>query len=165
MSSSPNCDIIIDWPTLFEQRVEWRKAGKTVVFTNGVFDLLHRGHFEYLAGARKHGDLLVIGVNSDASVRRLKGAKRPLVNQENRVYGLSCLRFVDVVTLFDQDTPIDLIKGLNPDVLVKGADYEEHEIVGAPEVKATGGKVVRIPLSTGHSSSNLIDDIIKRHGK
>jgi len=163
MSFPLNCDIIEDWQTLFSLRAEWKREGKVVVFTNGVFDLLHRGHFEYLMAAKEQGNLLVIGVNTDASVKRLKGDQRPLVKEDDRTFALSCLRFVDVVTLFDQDTPRELIRGLLPDVLVKGADYQEHEIVGAEEVKNAGGKVVRIPLSSGHSSTNLIDVILKRY--
>lgn len=154
--------IIRDWTELFQQRNEWRQRNLKVVFTNGIFDILHRGHLDYLLAARSNGDLLVVGVNTDDSTMHLKGAGRPIIKQEDRAFALSCLRQVDVVTFFNQDTPLDLILGLRPDVLVKGADYAEREIVGAREVKETGGQVVRIPLTKGNSTTLIIDAILKK---
>jgi len=154
---------ILDWPELFRQRARWRQQSLKVVFTNGVFDLLHRGHLDYLLTARTLGDVLVVGLNTDASARRLKGESRPLVSQDDRAFALSCLRPVDVVTLFDQDTPEELISALLPDVLVKGADYQEDEIVGADEIGKSGGQVVRLPLTEGRSTSDLIATILKKY--
>jgi len=128
-----------------------------VVFTNGVFDLLHVGHVSLLEAARTEGAALVVGVNSDASVRRLrKGDDRPLVPTDERARLLAALACVDCVVLFDEDTPLDLIRALHPDVLVKGADYEPSQIVGAPEVEGWGGRVVRIPLVPNRSTTDLI---------
>ena len=137
--------------------VRWRRgAAGPVVFTNGVFDLLHRGHVAYLAAARREGAALIVGVNSDASVRRLKGPGRPLVAERDRAYVLAGLAAVDAVVLFDEDTPRDLIAALEPDVLVKGADYAPEAIVGADLVTARGGRVVRVPLEEGVSTTTLI---------
>jgi D-beta-D-heptose 7-phosphate kinase/D-beta-D-heptose 1-phosphate adenosyltransferase len=128
-----------------------------VVFTNGVFDLLHAGHVALLEAARAAGDALVVGVNSDASVRRLgKGADRPLVAEGERARLLAALAAVDCVVLFDADTPLALIERLRPDVLVKGADYPREAIVGAAEVEAWGGRVVRVPLVAGRSTTDLV---------
>jgi rfaE bifunctional protein nucleotidyltransferase chain/domain len=127
------------------------------VFTNGVFDLLHAGHIALLEAARAAGDALVVGVNADASVRRLgKGADRPLVAQGERARLLAALAAVDCVVLFEEDTPLALIERLRPDVLVKGADYAPEAIVGAAEVEAWGGRVVRVPLVTGKSTTDLV---------
>jgi D-beta-D-heptose 7-phosphate kinase/D-beta-D-heptose 1-phosphate adenosyltransferase len=128
-----------------------------VVFTNGVFDLLHAGHVALLEAARAAGDALVVGVNSDASVRRLgKGADRPLVAEGERARLLAALAAVDCVVLFDEDTPLALIERLHPDVLVKGADYAREAIVGAAEVEGWGGRVVRVPLVEGKSTTGLV---------
>lgn len=127
-----------------------------VVFTNGVFDLLHPGHIDVLLGARAQGDALVVGVNSDASVRRLKGAERPVHGEADRCYVLAALAMVDAVVVFDQDTPLQLISLLQPDVLVKGGDYVADSIVGAHEVRAWGGEVVIIPLTPGQSTTSTI---------
>jgi D-beta-D-heptose 7-phosphate kinase/D-beta-D-heptose 1-phosphate adenosyltransferase len=138
--------------------VSWRRAAKgKVVFTNGVFDLLHPGHVDVLLGARRAGDLLVVGLNSDDSVRRLKGPDRPVRGAADRAYVLAALAMVDVVVLFEADTPIDLITALRPDVLVKGGDYAESTIVGAPEVRSWGGSVIVIPLTAGHSTTSIIE--------
>ncbi len=155
--------VIPDWSELFALRSQWKLEGLKIVFTNGVFDILHRGHLDYLVEARKCGDLLVVGLNTDSSVERIKGSKRPLIKQYDRAFALSCLRPVNVVTFFEQDTPLDLITGLKPDVLVKGADYTEDKIVGAKEVKTTGGEVIRIPMTENRSSSGLIEKIIERY--
>ena len=137
--------------------MRWRRAvAGPVVFTNGVFDLLHRGHVAYLAAARAEGAALVVGVNTDVSVRRLKGPGRPLVPERDRAYVLAGLASVDAVVLFDEDTPRELIAALEPDVLAKGADYALEAIVGADLVTARGGRVVRVPLQEGASTTNLI---------
>jgi len=138
-----------------------KKSSVRIVFTNGCFDLIHRGHVEYLEKARSFGDLLVLGLNSDESVRRLKGANRPLMNEEDRAFVLSRLEAVDMVCIFDQDTPFELIKKVRPDVLVKGGDYKLDEIVGRDLVEADGGKVITIPLVEGRSTSTLIEKIRK----
>jgi rfaE bifunctional protein nucleotidyltransferase chain/domain len=156
---------ILTLEELLQVRAEWKSQNLTVVFTNGVFDLLHRGHVDYLLSARNLGDLLVIGVNTDASVKRLKGPQRPLISEEDRIYLLACLRMVDAVTRFEEDTPLELITALKPDILVKGADYTEDEIVGAREVKAAGGRVARIPLTRGKSTSNLVEIILKKYNR
>jgi len=133
-----------------------RRKGKRIVFTNGVFDVLHRGHVEYLAKARAFGDLLIVGLNTDASVRRLKGPNRPLQKQADRAIILLALEAVDYVVLFGEDIPDKLIRQIRPDVLVKGADYKESEIVGATFVRSCGGDVRRIRLTRGRSSSVII---------
>jgi len=137
----------------------WRAAGDRVVFTNGVFDLLHRGHAEYLEEARRLGDRLVVGVNGDASVRRLKGPERPIVGQRDRAALVAALACVDLVVVFDEDTPLSLIEAVAPDVLVKGADWAEDAIVGGDFVKARGGRVVRVALREGLSTRTLVQRI------
>jgi rfaE bifunctional protein nucleotidyltransferase chain/domain len=141
--------------------VLWRDAlSGPVVFTNGVFDLLHRGHVALLAAARAEGDALVVGVNSDASARRLgKGGDRPVNRDGDRAYVLASLEVVDAVVLFDEDTPVELIAALRPDVLVKGADYAPEAIVGADIVTSRGGKVVRVPLVEGFSTTGLLQQV------
>jgi rfaE bifunctional protein nucleotidyltransferase chain/domain len=141
------------------EAVTWRRSvSGPVVFTNGVFDLLHPGHVELLESARAEGAALVVGVNSDASVRRLgKGADRPLSGQEARARVVAGLSAVDCVVLFDEDTPQSLIEALAPDVLVKGADYAREAIVGADWVEARGGRVVRVPLVPGFSTTSLVE--------
>ena len=135
----------------------WRSGVRgAVVFTNGVFDVLHRGHVALLVAARGEGEALVVGLNSDASVRRIKGPERPLNRERDRAFVLGALACVDAVVLFDDDTPAALVAALQPDVLVKGADYAPDEIVGADVVTARGGRVVRIPLERGFSTSGLI---------
>ena len=137
--------------------VAWRRGVRgAVVFTNGVFDVLHRGHVALLIAARNEGEVLVVGLNSDASVRRIKGPERPLNQERDRAYVLGALACVDAVVLFDEDTPARLIAALQPDVLVKGADYAPDEIVGADVVTARGGRVVRFPLERGFSTTGLI---------
>jgi D-glycero-beta-D-manno-heptose 1-phosphate adenylyltransferase len=141
--------------------VRWRRGlAGPVVFTNGVFDVLHRGHVAYLAAARAEGAALIVGVNTDASVRRLgKGPGRPLNGERDRAYVLAGLATVDAVTLFDEDTPLALITLLAPDVLAKGADYALEAIVGADVVGARGGRVVRVPLTEGLSTTSLIERV------
>ena len=132
------------------------RRGEKIVFTNGVFDILHRGHVDYLAKAGSFGDILIIGLNSDASVRRIKGPSRPVQKQADRATILLALRSVDYVVLFGEDTPDKLIRQIGPDVLVKGADYKISEIVGAEFVLSRGGKVRRVRLSKGRSTSSII---------
>lgn len=134
-----------------------RPRDGTLVFTNGCFDLLHPGHVRYLEGARQLGDVLVVGVNSDASVRRIKGAGRPVVSEADRAELLAALRCVNVVTLFAEDTPLELIDELRPDVLVKGGDYDLDDIVGRDLVEEGGGKVVVLPFVEGYSTTTLLD--------
>lgn len=136
-----------------------RARGKSIVFTNGCFDLIHRGHVEYLAEAAACGDILLVAVNSDASVRALKGHRRPLVPAADRCAVLQYLRPVAALTIFDQPTPLETITLVKPDVLVKGDEYAEDEIVGAPEVRSWGGDVVRVRMRTGCSTSGLIESI------
>jgi D-beta-D-heptose 7-phosphate kinase/D-beta-D-heptose 1-phosphate adenosyltransferase len=136
-----------------------RPRDRVVVFTNGCFDLLHPGHVQYLQEARLLGDALVVGVNTDASVRRLKGTGRPLVEERARAFVLAGLASVDAVTLFDEDTPRELVAALLPDVIVKGGDYSEQGVVGRGEVEAAGGRVQIIPLLDGYSTTSLVQKI------
>jgi len=139
------------------QRVaQWRLHGKTVAFTNGVFDILHQGHIFSLSQAAKEADYLIVGLNADISVKRLKGENRPVNNQESRGLVLSSLIMVDAVVLFEEDTPLDLITSLLPDVLVKGGDYTVEQIAGAKEVIASGGRVVINPILEGFSTTGII---------
>lgn len=134
----------------------WQLKCDTIVFTNGCFDLLHPGHLALLSTASEQGHRLVIGLNSDASVKRLKGESRPVLNEQDRALILANLLFVDAVVIFDEETPLELISQLKPDVLVKGGDYREDEVVGASFVKDHGGKVIIVPLKEGYSTSGLI---------
>jgi rfaE bifunctional protein nucleotidyltransferase chain/domain len=138
---------------------EARKQHKIIVFTNGCFDILHRGHCTYLAEAKMLGDILIVGLNTDASIRRIKGENRPINNQEDRAYVLSALKAVDYVILFDEDTPKKIISQIMPDVLVKGGDYKIEDIVGADIVTNNGGKVVTIPFVNGYSTTHIIQSI------
>ncbi len=142
-----------------------QKAGKRVVFTNGCFDLLHAGHVTYLEKARKLGDLLVVAVNTDESVRRLKGPSRPVNSTQDRMTVLSALGFVDRVTFFAEDTPLELIQKLSPKILVKGADYKKDQIVGAEWVEAHGGKVKTIPLVKGKSTTSILQKATGRRSR
>lgn len=148
-------------PEAIVMRKQWQQQGRCVVFTNGCFDLLHPGHVTYLEAARALGDILMIGLNSDDSIRRLKGASRPVNSLADRAHMLAGLRSVDLVVPFSEDTPIKLISALLPDVLVKGGDYRPDDIVGAKEVREAGGKVVVVPFLDGHSSTSLIGKIQK----
>jgi len=136
-----------------------RAGGKIIVFTNGVFDLLHPGHLRYLQYARSLGDALIVGINSDRSVRANKGSGRPITPETERTEILEALECVDAVVVFEQDTPLAVITALQPDVLVKGADWAEDAIVGRDVVEARGGRVVRAPLAEGHSTTALVDRI------
>ena len=138
----------------------WRAAQRgTVVFTNGVFDLLHPGHVDVLTAARAEGDVLVVGLNSDASVRRLKGPARPVRTTAERAYVLAALEAVDAVVVFEEDTPLDLVRHLQPSVIVKGGDYSPDTVVGAAEVRASGGRVVIVPLTPGQSTTSIIQKL------
>lgn len=137
--------------------VQWRRRQGRVVFTNGVFDLLHPGHVDILTVARSLGDALVVGVNSDASVQRLKGPDRPIRSEQERALVLAALENVDAVVLFEEDTPLQLIRALTPDVLVKGGDYTVETVVGAPDVIARGGEVIIVPLTPGHSTTSTVE--------
>lgn len=153
--------IIVKQNKMAAIRQSLRKKRKTVVFTNGCFDIIHRGHVEYLAAAKKLGDILIIGLNSDSSVRKLKGPKRPVVKMPDRAIILSHLDMVDYVVEFGTLTPKALISKLLPDILVKGGDYNPDNIVGAKEVKKAGGKVMTIPLVKGRSTTSIISKITK----
>ena len=146
---------------ILEKVNQWKKEKKKIVFTNGVFDLLHKGHIFSLAQAAKEGDILIIGLNSDASVKRLKGDSRPVNDQEARALLLAALSMVDAVIIFEEDTPLKLITSVLPDVLVKGGDYTVDEIAGAKEVIANGGKVVINPILDGFSTTSIINAISK----
>jgi D-glycero-beta-D-manno-heptose 1-phosphate adenylyltransferase len=151
-------DKIFDW----HGAKAWREqAPAPVVFTNGVFDLLHPGHVDLLLGAREHGAALIVAVNSDASVRRLKGVDRPIRGEADRSYVVAALGMVDAVVVFDQDTPLDLIRLLKPDVLVKGGDYAADTIVGAAEVHSWGGRVEVVPLTEGQSTTAIITTMLR----
>ena len=155
-------DKLLSLTDLSRRRCGWRNVSQPTVFTNGVFDLVHPGHLTYLAQAAGLGKRLIVGVNTDASVKRLKGNERPIMSLEARMQLLASLFFVDGVIAFDEDTPIDLINALKPDVLVKGGDYKVDEIVGAPEVRSWGGRVEVLPFVEGESSSSIIEKI--NHG-
>ena len=134
----------------------WRMKDMKIVFTNGCFDILHHGHIDYLSKAADLGDVLIIGVNSDSSVKKLeKGTNRPIQNENDRALILSSLQFVEAITIFNEDTPLELIKAIQPDVLVKGGDWKPEQIAGADVVKAKGGEVVIIPFVDGYSTSNI----------
>lgn len=149
---------VVDRPTLVARVAEARRAGKRVVFTNGCFDLVHVGHVRYLAAAREAGDLLVVGINADASVRRLnKGPERPLVPEAARAEVVAALGAVDWVTVFAEDTPAELIAAIVPDVLVKGADWAPDQVVGREVVEAHGGRVLLVPVVEGFSTTGLVE--------
>lgn len=148
---------MLDW----DAAKRWRASlgGRRLVFTNGVFDLLHPGHIDVLHAARQHGDALMVGVNSDGSVRRLKGASRPVQAEGDRALVLAALGAVDAVVVFDQDTPLELIRAVQPDVLVKGGDYTEATVVGAEDVRQRGGEVVIIALTPGQSTTAVVEKL------
>ena len=142
-----------------------RKSGQKIVFTNGCFDIMHVGHVRYLADAKSHGDLLVVGLNSDASVRLIKGDKRPIIHQGSRAELLASLACVDYVVLFEEPDPLTLIQTIKPDVLAKGEDWAADAIIGAEDVKSRGGKIVRISFVEEASSTDIIQTILQRHQK
>ena len=142
-------------------RQDLKKEGQKVVFTNGVFDILHRGHVEYLEKAKSLGEVLMLGLNTDASVKKIKGSNRPVMGQEDRAIVLAGLSSVDYICLFEEETPENLIQELIPDILVKGGDYQIDDIVGRETVEANGGKVVTIDLVNGQSTTSLIEKMVK----
>lgn len=146
---------IHDWDSLTTTVKKWQSEGQKVVFTNGCFDLLHYGHIHYLAEARDLGDKLIVAMNSASSVRRLKGEHRPINDELTRQFLLASLQFIDAVTSFDEDTPFDLIQTVMPDILVKGGDWQLHQIVGSDIVLANGGQVLSLPYIDGYSTTNL----------
>ena len=154
---------LISIDKLVEIREKLKKEGKKVVFTNGCFDILHRGHVEYLSKAKQLGDVLIVGVNSDSSVKRIKGNKRPIIPQDDRIAVLSAIEFIDYIVVFEDDTPYELIKKLVPDVLVKGSDWSIDEVVGRDVVESEGGKVILVELTPGRSTTNIIQTIIERY--
>ena len=143
------------------QVIRWRLTSKTIAFTNGVFDILHEGHIAILAEAASYADMLIVGVNSDASVKKLKGNDRPVNNEQSRALILAALIMVDAVVIFNEETPLQLIKKITPDVLIKGGDYSIDTIVGAKEVIENGGKVEIFPLEKGFSTTGIIEKILK----
>jgi D-glycero-beta-D-manno-heptose 1-phosphate adenylyltransferase len=153
--------IFYDRAALVEARAGWRKAGKTVVFTNGCYDILHPGHIRLLEKARSLGDLLILALNTDSSVARLKGPTRPLIAEDERARMALMLEAVDAVTLFDEDTPRELVAAVLPDVLIKGADWA-HFIAGREEVEAAGGRVMALALEPGFSTTNIVEELLKR---
>lgn len=148
--------ILLSRKALTEASVRWRRRGKRIVFTNGVFDVIHRAHIDLLEKAKSYGDILVVGLNSDASTRRLKGPKRPINRQVDRIRVLAALRPVDHICVFGEDTPLKLILALRPDVLVKGSEYPISGIVGVAEVRSWGGAVKRFKMRPGYSSTSTI---------
>jgi rfaE bifunctional protein nucleotidyltransferase chain/domain len=152
-------DKILSREDVRQQVKQWQSEGQKVVFTNGCFDILHIGHVDYLEKARELGDKLVLGLNTDASVSRIKGPQRPIVNEESRSRVIAALGFVDAVTFFDEETPKELIESVKPDILVKGNDYLAENIVGADFVLKNGGEVKTIPLVEGFSTSNIVQKI------
>jgi len=156
-----NNNLSESWENAREQIRIWQKDGKAVVFTNGCFDILHVGHIRYLKGARELGDYLVVGLNSDESVKRLKGKSRPYQTENERAEILKAMRFVDLVVPFSQDTPLEIITFLKPDILVKGGDYRIETIVGAQEILAWGGKVLTLPFVPEKSTSKILSKIEK----
>jgi rfaE bifunctional protein nucleotidyltransferase chain/domain len=146
---------------LIDRRSEWKRAGKKVVFTNGCYDILHPGHIRLLESARSLGDILILALNTDASVQRLKGPTRPLISQNERAELAAALEAVDAVTFFDEDTPRELIAAVLPDVLIKGADWA-HFIAGREEVEAAGGQVLALPLEPGYSTTGILEEVLAR---
>ncbi len=146
---------------LIALRAEWKRGGKKVVFTNGCYDVLHPGHIRLLEAARSLGDILILALNTDASVQRLKGPTRPLISENERAELAAGLAAVDAVTFFDEDTPRELIAAVLPDVLIKGADWA-HFIAGREEVEAAGGQVLALPLEPGYSTTNILDEVLAR---
>jgi D-beta-D-heptose 7-phosphate kinase/D-beta-D-heptose 1-phosphate adenosyltransferase len=149
-------------PALLAQIKRWRLHSKKIVFTNGVFDILHEGHIASLSTAASYGDILIVAVNSDASVKRLKGESRPVNAENSRALLLASLLITDAILIFEEDTPLELIKNILPDVLVKGGDYTIDQIAGANEVLANGGEVKIVPLLQGFSTTSIIEQVKNR---
>ena len=147
---------LLEINSVIQHTIDWRKKNTNIVFTNGCFDLLHQGHLDLLTKASTYGDILIVGLNSDSSVRKIKGKERPIENERIRSKNLLKLKYVNYVIIFDSETPQDLIKTIMPNVLVKGGDYNDTTIVGSKEVISNGGKVKIIPLTEGYSTSSII---------
>ncbi len=155
--------MLLSLPELLRILEEERRKGKKIVFTNGCFDIIHAGHVDYLKKAKALGDILVVGLNSDNSIKRIKGEKRPIIPQEMRAEVLSSLKPVDFVVIFEEDTPENLIKAIRPDILVKGGDWELNKIVGKDFVESYGGKVLTIPFTYDISTTEIINTILERY--
>lgn len=155
---------VVSLDDLLKKVADHRKNGEKIVFTNGCFDILHVGHVRYLAAARNEGDILVVGLNSDRSTRKIKGEQRPIVQQDQRAEILASLCCVDYITIFDEQNPLALIRSIKPDILVKGDDWPEKEIVGGDIVKADGGEVVRVPVVPNISTTSILKRIINGSG-
>lgn len=154
---------IVDKESLEKLINFWKFKNKTIVFTNGCFDIIHRGHIEYLASTANEGDVLIIGINTDNSVRKIKGENRPVQDEYARALTLASLTFVTSVILFDEETPYNLINFIKPDILVKGSDYKPEDIVGNDIVASNGGKIVTINFIEGYSTTNIINKLIKKY--
>ena len=154
---------VLNLSNLVDRLNEHKKNNQRIVFTNGCFDILHVGHVRYLSEAKAQGDILVVGLNSDASVHKIKEEQRPIISQDQRAEILASLRCVDYVTLFDDADPLSLISAIKPDILVKGADWQEDDIIGADVVKENGGKVVRVPVVPESSTTDIIQTIIDKY--
>ena len=150
---------ILDKERLLVKLTDWKEENKKIVFTNGCFDLIHLGHIEVIARSADLGDILIVGVNTDNSIKRLKGSNRPIVEEISRAKQLAALEFVDAVVFFDQDTPIDLIKVINPNVITKGGDYNSNQVIGNDIVTQNDGEVVIIPLTQGYSTTSILEKI------
>ena len=150
---------IFDLQNLIKKIEKWRSENKKIVFTNGCFDLIHLGHIEILARSADYGDKLIIGVNSDLSIKKLKGENRPIIEESSRIRQLSALEFVDAVVLFDEETPIKLIESIKPNVITKGGDYKAKNVVGNEVVSQKNGEVVIIPLTRGYSTTSILNKI------
>ena len=150
---------ILDKERLLVKLTDWKEEDKKIVFTNGCFDLIHLGHIEVIARSADLGDILIIGVNTDNSIKRLKGKNRPIVEEISRAKQLAALEFVDAVVFFDQDTPMDLIKMINPNVITKGGDYNTDQVIGNDIVTQNNGEVVIIPLTQGYSTTSILEKI------
>jgi rfaE bifunctional protein nucleotidyltransferase chain/domain len=155
---------ILSWEALKNEVEYRRRRGEKIAFTNGCFDILHVGHIRYLEEARKAGDFLILALNSDASVRAIKGEKRPLIPEQERAEVVASLAAVDYVTLFDETTPLKLIEYLRPDCLVKGGDWPEEAVVGRDAVRSWGGRVVLVPVVEGASTTNIVEKILQVYG-
>jgi D-beta-D-heptose 7-phosphate kinase/D-beta-D-heptose 1-phosphate adenosyltransferase len=156
---------VISLKKIVKIRKELKKEGKKVVFTNGCFDILHKGHVYLLKRAKKLGDILIVGLNSDSSVKRIKGEKRPIFSVRDRAFVLSSIDVVDYIVIFNEDTPLKVIKAIEPDVLVKGADWDKKSIVGREIVESLGGRVVRIPVLKGFSTTSVIEKLLRLSSK
>ena len=150
---------ILDKERLLVKLTDWKEENKKIVFTNGCFDLIHLGHIEIIARSADLGDILIIGVNTDNSIKKLKGKNRPIVEEISRAKQLAALEFVDAVVLFDQDTPIDLIKMINPNIITKGGDYNTDQVIGNDIVTQNDGEVIIIPLTQGYSTTSILEKI------